>query len=86
MCDPAKYTLYIPVKNFHFFHSVEIAFLYSYLSFQIVPLHLQVIFLEERQADVSFHLEEMFTLERNRTIPANIFTYLKSTVDILEKV
>ena len=65
MCDPAKYTLYIPVKNFHFFHSVEIAFFYSYLSFQILPLHLEVTFLEVQQADVSFRLEEMFTLETN---------------------
>ena len=63
------------MKCFHFFHSVETAFLYSYLSFQILPLHLQVIFLEEQQADVSFHLKEMFTLERNRTIPANIYLF-----------
>ena len=75
MCDPAKNILYISMKCFHFFHSVQIAFLYSHLSFQILPLHLQVIFLEELQAGVSFHLEGIYTVQRNRTIPVNIYLF-----------
>ena len=75
MCDPAKNILYISMKCFHFFHSFQIAFLYSHLSFQILPLHLQVIFLEELQAGVSFHLEGIYTVQRNRTIPVNIYLF-----------
>ena len=75
MRDPAKNILHISMKCFHFFHSVQIAFLYSHLSFQILPLHLQVIFLEELQAGLSFHLEGIYTVQRNRTIPVNIYLF-----------
>ena len=92
MCNPAKNILYIPMKCFHFFYSVKIAFLYSYLSFQILPLHLQVILLEELQAGVSFHLEGIYTLQRNRAIPVNIYlfklnnSYIRKSCEICSKL